>query len=179
MHIITKLAVAIIVMALSGCAATVSKSGAGENAPKTLAQTTAAKKLIVTIAGGSKAESSPDWQLFRAEWRTAFTNAASTAGVAFAFVEGDVPEQSAGTVHVKLSVKDYRYLSPGARYAFGVMTGNAYIESSAEFIELPAKQSIGTKQYSTSSSAWQGIFSAMTEKQVAAISAEIISDLKR
>jgi len=70
-------------------------------------------------------------------------------------------------------------LTPGARYGFGIMTGNAFIDAEAEFIALPAKKSVGSRKYQTSSSAWQGVFSAMTDKQVLAISNEIIREITK
>jgi hypothetical protein len=36
---------------------------------------------------------------------------------------------------------------------------------------------VGQRSYSTSSSAWQGIFSAMTDKQLASISAAMLKDI--
>jgi hypothetical protein len=36
---------------------------------------------------------------------------------------------------------------------------------------------VGTRRYATSSSAWEGVFSAMTDKQVLAISNGIVRDL--
>jgi hypothetical protein len=41
------------------------------------------------------------------------------------------------------------------------------------------KRSLGTRKYATTSSAWQGVVSAMTNKQVAALSTEIVQDLKK
>ena len=65
------------------------------------------------------------------------------------------------------------------RVGFGIVTGNAFIDADAAFIELPSKRSLGTRKYATTSSAWQGVFPAMTSKQVAALSTEIVQDLKK
>jgi len=43
----------------------------------------------------------------------------------------------------------------------------------------PSGRVLGSRKYSTSSTAWQGIFSAMTSKQVQAISEEIVAEVKR
>src|SRR5690606_33370829 len=80
---------------------------------------------------------------------------------------------------VVVTVTDYRYVSTGARYGLGVMTGNARAEAEATFHVLPEQRLAGTREYSTSSTAWQGIFSAMTPKQLAAIAAQMIATSTR
>jgi hypothetical protein len=69
-------------------------------------------------------------------------------------------------------------LSSGARFGFGVMTGNAYIDAKIQFADLKSGRPFGERSYNTRSTAWQGIFSAMTEKQVQAIAAEIAREVK-
>ena len=164
-------------IALSGCAATVNRPSSGEAG--LLMPSVAPNKVALLITGNSTVQASADWQAFRAEWRTAFNAAASAAGLAFSYLESEPTDQPIGTTLVKISVNDYRYLTPGARFGLGIMTGNAFIDSDAEFIELPAKRLLGTRKYATSSSAWQGVFSAMTDKQVSALSTEIVQELKR
>lgn len=167
-----------VFLALGGCAATVS-STATADAPALRAPAVAVNKVALVITGKPAIERSADWQTFRAEWRTAFDTAAKTAGLSFAYFETEPASQPAGTTLVRISVNDYRYLTSGARYGFGVMTGNAFIDANAHFIEMPSRRPLGSRQYTTSSTAWQGIFSAMTDKQVAALSTEIVQDLKK
>jgi len=124
-------------------------------------------------------QGSAHWQTFRAEWRTAFDTAATSAGLGFSCFETEPSSQPAGTTLVRISVNDHRYLTSGARYGFGVMTGNAFIDADVHFIEMPSKRPLGTREYATASTTWQGIFSAMTDKQVAALSTEIVQDLKK
>jgi len=162
-------------LALIGCAATVGRPNA-EQRPLSVSSTP--KTVALLITGSPTIQASADWQTFRAEWRTAFTSAASAAGLQSVYMDTDSGEQAPGTVLALVSVSDYRYLTSGARYGFGVMTGNAYINAEAEFFEFPGRRSIGTRKYSTSSSAWEGIFSAMTDKQVGAISNAMVQDLK-
>jgi hypothetical protein len=83
-----------------------------------------------------------------------------------------------GTV-VAVKVNDYRYVSAVARYAVGVLTGNAFIDADVAFLDLKTRRPIGNRNYSTSSSAWQGIFSAMTPKQLEGISTEIVKEVSR
>jgi hypothetical protein len=42
------------------------------------------------------------------------------------------PTGERGTL-LDVHIDDYRYLTPGVRYGFGIMTGNAYIESRIRF----------------------------------------------
>lgn len=173
-----KLLIVVTALALGGCAATVSRTSASE-APELRAASVPTNKVALFITGAPAMQKSTDWHTFCAEWRTAFDSAASAAGLSFAYFEAEPAHQPAGTTLVKISVNDYRYLTPGARFGFGIMTGNAFIDADAEFIEMPSKRRLGSRKYATTSSAWQGVFSAMTNKQVAALSTEIVQDLKR
>lgn len=166
------------VLAISGCAATVNTTPSAQT-PALRAPAVPTTKLAVFITGPAQIRAATDWQVFRSEWRTAFDSAATAAGLSFAYFDAEPPNQPAGTTLVKISVNDYRYLSSGARYGFGAMTGNAFVNAEAEFIEMPSKRRLGSRTYSTSSTAWQGIFSAMTAKQVAALSTEIVQDLPK
>jgi hypothetical protein len=165
-----------IAISLSGCAATVNKASSTQSTLS--APSAATTKVALVISGNATIQASSDWQTFRAEWRTAFNSAATTAGLAFAYFESEPTDQPVGTTLVKVSVNEYRYLTPGARFGFGIMTGNAFIDADAEFIELPTKRLLGTRKYATSSSAWQGVFSAMTDKQVSALSTEMVQEIK-
>ncbi len=172
-----KLLIVVTAFALGGCAATVSRT-APSDAPELRAAAVPTNKVALLITGTPAMRKSIDWHTFCAEWRTAFDSAASAAGLSFAYFEAEPTSQPSGTTLVKISVNDYRYLTSGARYGFGIMTGNAFIDADAEFIEMPSKRSLGTRKYATTSTAWQGVFSAMTDKQVAALSTEIVQDLK-
>jgi hypothetical protein len=58
------------------------------------------------------------------------------------------------------------------------LTGNAYVDSSVQFRNLKTGALLGERKYNTSSSAWQGIFAPMTEKQVQAIATQIVNEIK-
>jgi hypothetical protein len=160
---------------LAGCAATVTKPTAEAAALATSATPTA---VALLITGSPTIQASADWQMFQAEWRTAFASAAASAGLPFTYLDAEGGEQPGGVVLARVTVTKYRYVTPGARIGFGIFTGNAYINADAEFFELPSRRSIGSRTYSTSSSAFEGIFSAMTDKQVIAISDAMIRDIK-
>jgi len=174
---LARLLIVILTVVLSGCAATVTRPASSE--VKVLAPSVPSTKVVAVITGSPAIQASADWNTFCAEWRTAFSSAASSAGLSFAYLEAEPADQPVGTTLVKIVVNDYRYLTPGARFGFGVMTGNAFIDAEAEFIELPSKRKLGSQKYSTSSTAWQGIFSAMTDKQVLSLSTEMVQEVKK
>lgn len=159
----------------TGCAANVkrpSSPAASLEIPPSATET-----IYLLVRSEGKHDGSEDWELFRAEWRTAMARTASAAGRRFVHLDAmPASFDDPGTL-VLVDVDDYRYLSAGARYGFGAMTGNAYIEANAEFFLVPDMKSAGTREYSTSSTAWQGVFSAMTSKQVDAISNQILADI--
>lgn len=167
-------------LALGGCAATVTRGGegaAGAVAAKPIQPPAAAtQKVAVVVTGAPAAQSGKDWAEFRGEYRNAMAGAAAAANLQFAYFEGEVPAQPAGTMLLKVKVNDYRYVSTGARIGLGIFTGNAYVDSDVDFIELPGNRLLGTRKYNTSSSAWQGVFSAMTDAQLKALATEIVKD---
>mgnify|MGYP001545567508 CR=1 FL=1 len=57
------------------------------------------------------------------------------------------------------------------------MVGNAWVNSSADHSDFKSGSLIGTRTYDTSS-AWEGVMSAMTQEQVQVISQKIIRDIK-
>jgi hypothetical protein len=158
---------------LSGCAASV-KSGGTE---VLTIEESAKKNLVVNIQGNGKVRQNDDWIRLRQEWNEALKNEADRAG--YHLTESHVanPAEKEG-VGIKINVTNFRYLTPGSRYVAGVMVGNAWINSSADYSDLKSGRLIGTRTYDTSSSAWEGVMSAMTQEQVEAIAQQIISDIK-
>lgn len=158
-----------------GCAANVKRPSAPTDS--LAIPTSATSTIYLLVKSEGRHDESKDWELFRTEWRTAMANTASAAGRRFVHLDS-TPESfdQQGTL-VVVDVNDYRYLSAGARYGLGVMTGNAYIDADAEFYVVPEMQRAGSRKYATSSSAWQGVFSAMTSKQVEAITDQMLKDI--
>jgi hypothetical protein len=163
-------------LALTGCAATV------VNAPQAAPLRISAdggKAIVMNVTGSKVATESKDWEQLKGEWRAAMKTAATGIGASFSAQEGEPkPTGEAGTL-VVVDIADYRYLSPGARYGFGIMTGNAFIKSKVQFRDLAAGDVFGERTYDTTSTAWQGIFSAMTEKQVQAICTQVVAEISR
>lgn len=176
-----KMALVAFSIILTGCAATVTQPS-GTTAPS-LSVTplhippASAQKIVMTVKGNPTVSATSDWQALREEWRIGMSAAASGKGLAFSFRDGDaVPESEAGTL-IGVKINDYRYVSQSSRIFLGVMTGNAFLDAEVEFIDLQSRRIIGSRKYSTTSSAWDGIFAAMTDKQVQLVSNQIIAEV--
>ena len=119
-----------------------------------------------------------DHPSYKQEWRDIFKEQATTAGIAFEFQDGDAkPTGTAGTL-LSVYMNDYRFVGIGSRLAFGIMTGNAYIDATLRFRSLADGATFGEQAYNTGSSASHGVFAAMTPKQIYAIADEVIREMK-
>jgi hypothetical protein len=70
---------------------------------------------------------------FKALWPEACSQEATAAGAAFSMQDAQTPSAKADGTLVVVDVDDYRYVSSGARIAFGIMTGNAFIKAKVTF----------------------------------------------
>jgi len=166
----------IALVLLTGCAATVKRSSS-EVALAPL-PASAASKLVLNVGGSKASVEADDWAGFKLEWKENFAEQARIAGVSFEMQDGPPkPTGEDGTL-LSVQVDDYRFIRPGTRYATGILSGNAYIESKLSFSNLKTGEAYGSRTANTSSSAWEGVFSAMTNKQVEAIAADVFKDLK-
>ena len=159
---------------LTGCAASVQKSS---NVVPIRVAANGTKSIVLNVTGVKKVTDSADWEQMKGEWRAAMKAQATSMGAAFASQEGEAKSTGEAGTLVIVDIADYRYVSPGARYGFGVMTGNAFINATVHFRDLSSGTVLGDRAYDTSSTAWQGVFSAMTEKQVQAICKEIVGEM--
>lgn len=167
------LSCAIGIAMLSGCAASV-KTGGGASLS---IQESAKQNLVVSFTGSEKVLQNDDWPLLKSDWSKALQAEAVSAG--YSLKEAQKPSLGdAQGVGITVNVSNFRYLTPGARYGAGVMVGNAWVNSTADFSDLSTGKLIGSRTYDTSSSAWEEVMSAMTQKQVQAIAKQIISDIK-
>jgi hypothetical protein len=137
-----------------------------------------AKKIVMSMTGPKNVVEAKDWADLKKEFRSTFADHAKEAGIEFSVVEGDIPPQAADGTALVVTVADYRMVGIGARILFGIMTGNAYIDSKITFANLRDGAALGEQQHNTSSSAWGGIFAKVTPQQVDAIAAEVFRDFK-
>lgn len=130
------------------------------------------------MTGPKQVTEAKDWADFKREWRDTFAEHAKEAGIAFTFVEGDLPPQGQDGTVLFVNVADYRMIGIGTRIMFGIMTGNAFIDARIRFANLSDGATLGEQQYNTSSSAASGIFAKVTPQQVDAIATEVFRDLR-
>lgn len=161
---------------LTGCAATVKRQST-DVAMATLPKS-ASSKLVLNVSGSKSSVESSDWAGFKQEWQENFLEQAKIAGVPFEMQDGAPKATGEEGTLLFVYVEDYRFLRPGTRYGLGILSGNAYIESKLTFSNLKTGETLGSKTANTSSSAWQGIFSAMTNKQVQAIATDVYNQLQ-
>ncbi|MET0290297.1 MAG: hypothetical protein ABW178_11775, partial [Pseudoxanthomonas sp.] len=152
---------------LSACAATVQRPAAAPVDP--VAINGEVRQVVLVVEGSDTARAQDDWADFRALWNDAIRTSSTAAGIQGSVRDSRPSSLDPSGVVVVVRIDSYRYVSTGARYGLGAMTGNAHIKASAQFIEVPGGKIAATRTYDTTSSAWQGIFAPMTTKQVQAI----------
>jgi hypothetical protein len=161
----------VVGVALTGCAASVSKSTRSDS--QMHVGHDSAKTIVLNVTGSSVAAESRHWDKFQDVWRTTMRDEANEIGAAFVSQNGAAMWTGQPGTLVLINIDDFRYLSEGMRLAFGIMTGNAFITAKVQFLDLATGNVMDERSYDTTSTAWQGIFSAMTAKQVKAICTDI------
>jgi len=167
----------ITTLLFSGCAATVERLGP-DASPIARPAEGADKHVSLSMQRTDDEQPAEDWAAFRLEWKEAMDELAAENDRIFTFVGDDGTAQPPTGVLLKARVNSFRYVSPGKRYAVGVMTGNASMDVDVEFIETPSGRVLGKRRYATTSHTMEGIFSAMTPKQVQATAREIWQELR-
>lgn len=184
------LIVAFTVGILSGCASTKQDQSASQSTSGATAQAAvpvrqsvpipaaSAKKLVLNLSGPKTVTESKDWANFKEEWRATFADYAKESGIAFSMQEGEPRSIDESGTLLSVYVNDYRMVGIGARVFFGVMTGNAYVDSQGTFKDLKTGKIFGVQNYNTTSSAWHGVFAKVTPQQVDAIASDVFSEFK-
>lgn len=159
------LVIAACATVLGGCAATVQGTGERSAIP---VPARATERIGYQIAGTPAMGKESDFARMRDELDRAMKARIGAAGRTVG--AADKPG-----VRLKLTVADYRYVSAGARYGLGVMTGNAFLKGTIEAFDATTDRKLGERDFNTSSSAWQGVFSAMTPAQCDAVANEALA----
>ena len=159
---------------LAGCAATVKK---GEG-PELALPMESRSNLAVNFQGTDRVLAHPDWSRFQGVWRSALQAESAAAGYRLIERSSQQTSKYDDAVLLDVYVSNFRYLTKGQRYGLGVMVGNAWVESRVAFVDMKSGQAYGSRTYNTSSSAWEGVLSAMTDEQLQAISKEIVAEIK-
>jgi len=164
-------ALLVVGVALAGCAASVSKSTRPDSQMRVGHDS--ARMIVLNLTGSSDAIESRHWDKFQHVWRKSMQDEANAIGAAFVSQNGAPLWTGQPGTLVLVNIDDFRYLSEGMRVAFGMMTGNAFITAKVQFLDLATGSVMDQRSYDTTSTAWQGIFSAMTATQIKAICTDI------
>jgi hypothetical protein len=164
-----------LVLLLAGCASTVKKQDGSPPVP--VGTKAPGKHVVLNLTGSDATTSAKDWKGFKGIWSDECTDEFHDAEAQFSMQDGaPQPTGSEGAL-VVVNVVDYHYVTIGARVMLGVMTGNAFINAQVGFRDLKTGETWATKTYDTKSSAWNGVFAAMTTKQVRAMCHEILGEV--
>jgi hypothetical protein len=163
------------VVALAGCAATVQR---GANEAKLVVPEASSKKVVMEISGKTEWASDAKWGYLRDEWQNSMNWAANNAKIAYAYrAPGAAPAAAEAATLVKIKVNDFRFVSTAARWGLGIFSGNAFVDADVSFVDLQTGRELGTRKYSSASSALQGVFAPMTERQLEVINTEIVKEV--
>ena len=165
----------ILAVLLGGCAATVKRQEGGVPVP--VGVKAPGKHVVLNLTGSDETTSAKDWTGFKGIWNDECSDEFHDAEAQFSMQDGAPQPTGAEGAWVVVNVIDYRYISIGARVMFGIMTGNAFINAQVGFRDLKTGETWATRTYDTKSSAWNGVFAAMTTKQVRAMCHEILGEV--
>lgn len=138
-----------------------------------------AKRLVLNMQLASQHKQDSGWDSFKKEWHDITKEQATAQGVAFAMQDGEAQSTGEAGTLVVVKVKDYKHVTLGARIMLGIMTGNAYIDAQVEFRDLATGKLYGERTYNTTSSAWHGVFAAVTPKQIYTLADQLLLEMKR
>jgi hypothetical protein len=158
---------------LAGCAATVQRADAPGSEARVVAPPST-RHLIIVLEPAAGIARDENWDALREEWVTSLSAIAPARGLRGTVADRAPARLEDDALLVVARVEEFRYRSQAARYGFGVMTGNAYMTLELEYRAPPDARVIGSRRVSTRSSAWEGVFSAMTPKQVEAVVTDIV-----
>ena len=162
-------------MLLSGCAAwvqTLASSG------DLLIDKEARRNLLVSVQGSERAEDNARWQLLRFAWQSHLDREAYDSLYSITHV-GERRTLARPGVMVTVDIPNFRYLGQLRRNFLGLMTGNAWVDAKVAYYDLQSGVLLGDRTFRTSSVAGGTFFSHMTERQVAALSARIIDEIRQ
>jgi hypothetical protein len=75
---------------------------------------------------------------------------------------------------LRVKVHEFRCISAAKRLMLGLIAGNACMGIDVECVQLQPMQALGSKTIHTTPSAWEGIFSGATPKQVQAVARIVV-----
>jgi hypothetical protein len=181
-QLLKRIVLAASIVSLVGCAATVRQTeGASSASSPTVASAPRTQSpsgaLAAVLTASAAMRSGSDWSDFQSEWQTALSAAAAAAKMSFVFAKDEASVPANASILVRVNVNDFKFVSTGKKLMLGILAGNASMDVDVMYVELPSKKQFGAKKFNTTSTAWEGIFSAVTPKQVQAVSDTIVKEV--
>ncbi len=140
----------------------------------------AASNLVVLyIQGKPEFSQAKDWELLRADWAAAMKAATDAQGMELRFLQGEPKTAAENGTRVVVRVNAYRYVPPGGTVGLALFGGRAAVDAQVDFSDLKSDQRFGQRRYDTAASVWQAVMAAPTDKQLRAISADIVGALRQ
>jgi len=163
-------------LTLGGCAATVTKNG--PTPPLVGASPGAKANLHVQVQAAPHMQYDSGWGNFLADWREGMAVAAGRTGARLTWPEKDSAGATTPGVLVTVTVQSYRYVTREQRMLKGMFADDAFVNVLIEYRELPDRKLLGSRSFSTSSHAIEGLLTSTTHDQVLALSDDIIAELR-
>ena len=139
----------------------------------------ARRHLLVHIDGSPSAKANPRWQQMEAAMRSHLDHQVFNALYQVTFVEGRRTNPLQPGLMVEVQISDFNYQKQLPRYFLGPTISEAWVGTQVSFYDLQSGRALGSRNYRSSSSGWGGVFSAMSEKQVKAMSKRIVQDIRQ
>jgi hypothetical protein len=159
---------------MGGCAVPVKSTG---TETKLGVPSASSRKVVLMVMGKPEWEADEAYGLLVQEWQTAMNAAATDAKMSYAyFAPGAKPAPEAATL-VKVKVNEFKFASATKRWTLEGLGSKAFIDADVSFNDMQSGRELGTRKYSSSAGALQGVFSAMTEGQLQAIATAIVKEV--
>lgn len=171
-----RIAISIVLLALlGGCASAKVETQASSGA--LLLTKEARRNILVSIDANSQAKDDEGWQQLRSALRSNLDRKAFESLYQLTFVPGR-PQMAMPGVLVDIDVTTFRYRSQWPRRLVGPATGEAWVDAKVAYYDLQTGRLLANRTYRTGSAEWGLFFSSMTERQVDALTAQIIDELR-
>ena len=170
------IALPLTVSLLAGCAGEVqTTASSGELALSKQAR----RHLLVHLDGSPSAKADPNWHEMEAAVRSQLDRQVFNALYQVTFVGARRTNALQPGLMLEVHISDFNYQEQLPRYFLGPTTSEAWVGTQVSFYDLQSGRPLGNRSYRSSSSGWGGMFSAMSEKQIKAMTKRIVQDIRQ
>lgn len=171
-----RIVISLVLLALlGGCASAQVDTQASSGA--LLLTKEARRNILVSLDASQQAKDDEGWQSLRSALHSNLDRKAFESLYSLTFVPGR-PRMAAPGVLVDIDVTTFRYRSQWPRRLVGPATGEAWVDARVAYYDLQTGRLLASRTYRTGSEAWGAFFSSMSERQVDALTAQIIDEIR-